>query len=389
MLPEVKVDKKNFHKLDFSRLPTPCYVIDLHVVKQNLQLLRKIKEQTSVNILLALKAFSLKKIGSIMSNYLDGTSASGLNEAKLAKKYFHGLVSTYSPAFKEKEIEEIVKNSNHLIFNSLNQLEKFSITAKSNNIDIGVRINPIYSEVKVKKYNPAGFDSRLGIHYDQLKNIDFRNIDGIHFHSLCEQNFSTLKNTWNTIYPKIKPFFKYLKWINLGGGHHITRTDYNVNELINFLNEIKLTTKCNIYIEPGEAIFFQSGILVGEILDVLESNDCRIPNIAISDISPTCHMPDVLEAPYRPKLMDESSDGTKVLIGGPSCLAGDNIGSYNFKSLPKIGEKIVFLDQAHYTIVKTNFFNGISHPSIFFWDSKKNELELIKNYTFEDYEMRL
>ena len=391
MLPEVKIDKKNFHKLDLSQLPTPCYVIDLNIVKQNLQLLRKIKEQTSVNILLALKAFSLKKIGPMISDYLDGTSASGLNEAKLAKKYFHGLVSTFAPAFKESEIEEIVKLSNHLIFNSLNQLEKFSVKAQSEDVDIGVRINPIYSEVKEKKYNPAGFDSRLGIHYDKLKDIDFKNIDGIHFHSLCEQNFSTLKNTWDVIYPEIKTYFKFLKWINLGGGHHITRNDYDVNELINFLNEIKVRTKCKIFIEPGEAIFFQSGILVGEILDVLKSKDSKIPNIAITDISPTCHMPDVIEAPYRPKLMNEAinNNGINVLIGGPSCLAGDNIGSYNFISLPKIGEKIVFLDQAHYTIVKTNFFNGISHPSIFFWDSKKNELELVKNYTFKDYEMRL
>ncbi len=389
MLPEVNINNKNFNKLDLSNLPTPCYVIDIEIVKQNLSLLRKIKEQSSVNVLLALKAFSLKKIGPLVSRYLDGTSASGLNEAKLARKYFSGIVSTYSPAFKENEIESIIRNSNHLIFNSLNQLEKFLPKAKSKKIDIGIRINPIYSEVKVKKYNPAGFDSRLGIHFNQLKNIDFSNIDGIHFHSLCEQNFSSLKNTWEKIYPEIKSFFKFLKWINLGGGHHITRDDYEVDNLIKFLIEIKSKTKCEIYIEPGEAVFFQSGILVGEILDVLKSKDSKIPNIAITDISPTCHMPDVIEAPYRPKLMNEANNGENLLIGGPSCLAGDNIGNYNFNSLPKIGEKIVFLDQAHYTIVKTNFFNGISHPSIIFWDSKKNEFEVIKKYTYRDYEMRL
>ena len=192
MLPEVKIDKKNFHKLDLSQLPTPCYVIDLNIVKQNLKLLRKIKQQTSVNILLALKAFSLKKIGPMISNYLDGTSASGLNEAKLAKKYFHGLVSTFAPAFKESEIEEIVKLSNDLIFNSLNQLEKFSVKAQSEDVDIGVRINPIYSEVK-EKYNPAGFDSRLGIHYDKLKDIDFKVLMEYIFTLCVNKTFLLLK----------------------------------------------------------------------------------------------------------------------------------------------------------------------------------------------------
>ncbi len=389
MLPEIKINKKNFDNLNTSDIPTPCFVIDLEILRQNLGLLKKIKEKTNVKVLLALKAFSLKETGKLISKYLDGISASGVNEAILGKKFFSGVVSTYSPAFKEIEMPEILRNSNHIIFNSINQLNKFSKIKEINNkVEIGVRINPIYSEVKEKKYKAAGNQSRLGIHLNQLKNINFEVVDGLHFHSLCEQNFSTLNRTWGKIYPKISNYFKYLKWINLGGGHHITRADYDIKSLIKFLNKIKLQTKCEIFLEPGEAVVFQSGIIVGEILDFIKSLSKKVPNIAITDISPTCHMPDVLEAPYKPVMLNEVNGkyGKEVLIGGPSCLAGDNIGKYKFKNFPKTGDKIIFLDQAHYTLVKTNFFNGINHPSVALWDSKLNKLEIIKTFSYNDYE---
>ena len=293
MLPQIKIDKKNFQKLNLSVLPSPCFVIDLEVIRQNLDLLKKVKNETGVKILLALKAFSLKEVGKLISKSLDGTAASGLNEAIFGKKYFPGIVSTYSPAFKEKEMSEIINNSNFIIFNSISQLKKF-LPLNKKGIQIGIRVNPLYSEIDKTIYSAAGYKSRLGIHIDKLDCINFNNIDGIHFHSLCEQNFGTLNRTWEKIYPILKNYFKYLKWINIGGGHHITRSDYDLDDLIDFLIKIKSESNCQIIIEPGEAIVFQSGVIVGEIIDLIRSTNKKTPHIVITDISPTCHMPDVL-----------------------------------------------------------------------------------------------
>ena len=388
MLQTVKVNKKYFKKLDLSRIPSPSFVIDTKVIEDNLKIFSQLKTDTNVKILLALKAFSLKSIFPMMSNVLDGVCASGLNEAKLGNKYFKGLISTYSPAFKDREFNEIIKYSQHITFNSISQLNRYKKLCINKNVDIGVRINPLYSEVKVSKYNSSNLNSRLGIHINQLDKLDFTDIKGIHFHSLCEQNFDALENTWNKIWPYLKNVFKNIEWINLGGGHHITRSDYNLNKLTNFLQKLKIKTNCQIILEPGEAVVFQSGVLVGEILDYTHGDNYKIPNIAITDISPVCHMPDVIEAPYRPLLMNEPVEGIKVLLGGPSCLAGDIIGKYNFIKKPKIGDKVVFLDQAHYTLVKTNFFNGINHPEVLLWNSDNNDFKIIKSFSFKDFETR-
>ncbi len=388
MLQTVKVDKKYFSKLDLSKISSPSYVIDTKVVEDNLKIFNQLKTDTNVKILLALKAFSLTNLFPLISNVLDGVCASGLNEAKLGKKYFKGLISTYSPAFKESEFYDIMKCSQHITFNSISQINKYKKLCVNENIDIGVRINPLYSEVKVSKYNSSNINSRLGVHLNQLDKIDFTNIRGIHFHSLCEQNFDALENTWNNIWPFLKNVVKKLDWINLGGGHHITRSDYNLNKLTRFLCELRAKTKCQIILEPGEAVVFQSGILVGQILDYIQGDNNKIPNIVITDISPVCHMPDVIEAPYRPLLMNEPIKGDKVVLGGPSCLAGDIIGEYNFLKKPIIGDKVVFLDQAHYTLVKTNFFNGINHPDVILWNSDDNHLKVIKSFNFKDFETR-
>ena len=388
MLKTVKVNKKYFKKLDLSKIPSPCYVIDTKVIEDNLKIFNQLKTYTNVKILLALKAFSLKDLFPIFSNVLDGVCASGINEAKLGKKYFGGLISTYSPAFKDTEFDDIMKYSQHITFNSISQINKYRNLCVNKNINFGVRINPLYSEVDILKYNSSNLNSRLGIHINQLDKLDFTNIKGIHFHSLCEQNFDVLENTWNKIWPYLKNKVKKLEWINLGGGHHITRSDYNLNKLTKFLIELKTKTNCQIILEPGEAIVFQSGILVGEILDYIHGDNDKIPNIGITDISPVCHMPDVIEAPYRPLLMNEPTQGKKVLLGGPSCLAGDVIGEYNFLKKPTIGDKVVFLDQAHYTLVKTNFFNGINHPEVILWNSESNDLKIIKSFDFKDFETR-
>ena len=380
---------KNFSQLDLYSLPSPCFVIDKKALQDNLEILFGLKESSNVKVLLALKAFSTFSLAPLISNYLDGCCSSGLYETRLAKKYFKGEISTFSPAFKKDEFNEIAQKSDHIIFNSNNQMNEFFDIARKFNNEIGIRINPLYSEVKNDKYNPANVNSRLGIHLNDLKNIDATKLSGIHFHTLCEQNFKPLENTWNHINKTIMKLSKELKWINLGGGHHITRKDYEINKLKQFLKKIAYETNCQIYIEPGEAVVLDAGILIGEIIDYFKPNHNLSPAIAITDISATSHIPDVIEAPYRPALLNEPTKGHKVQLGGPSCLAGDNLGIYNFKKEPRVGERIALLDQAHYSMVKTNFFNGVKMPSIAIWDSKTNDIDIIKEFSYEDFENKL
>jgi len=389
MLQTMGGNPRNFHELDLYSLPSPCFVIDKKALRSNLEVLQKLKFETNVKILIALKAFSTLSLAPLISEYLDGCCSSGLYETKLAAKYFSGEVSTFSPAFKSSEFEEIASLSNHVIFNSLNQFNNFYNIAKRSKKEVGIRVNPLYSEVTNPKYNSAGVCSRLGIHINDLKKIDIDKIDGIHFHSLCEQNFQPLQNTWDQIKNTIIPLSKKLKWINLGGGHHITREDYELGKLKSFLKKISVETNCQIYIEPGEAVVLDSGVLIGEIVDFFKPNNRLSPYMAITDISATSHIPDVLEAPYRPALLNEAREGYEVVLGGPSCLAGDVIGKYKFKNLPLIGNRIALLDQAHYTMVKTSFFNGIKLPSIALWDSETDDIDIIKQFSYKDFENKL
>ena len=389
MLQTMGGNPRNFHELDLYSLPSPCFVIDKKALRSNLEILQKLKFETNVKILIALKAFSTLSLAPLISEYLDGCCSSGLYETKLAAKYFRGEVSTFSPAFKSSEFEEIASLSNHVIFNSLNQFNNFYNIAKKSKKEVGIRVNPLYSEVTNPKYNSAGVYSRLGIHINDLKKIDIDKIDGIHFHSLCEQNFQPLQNTWDQIKNTIIPLSKKLKWINLGGGHHITREDYELGKLKSFLKKISVETNCQIYIEPGEAVVLDSGVLIGEIVDFFKPNNRLSPYMAITDISATSHIPDVLEAPYRPALLNEAREGYEVVLGGPSCLAGDVIGKYKFKNLPLIGNRIALLDQAHYTMVKTSFFNGIKLPSIALWDSETDDIDVIKQFSYKDFENKL
>jgi carboxynorspermidine decarboxylase len=389
MLQTMGGNPRNFHELDLYSLPSPCFVIDKKALRSNLEVLQKLKFETNVKILIALKAFSTLSLAPLISEYLDGCCSSGLYETKLAAKYFRGEISTFSPAFKSSEFEEIASLSNHVIFNSLNQFNNFYNIAKKSKKEVGIRVNPLYSEVTNPKYNSAGVCSRLGIHINDLKKIDIDKIDGIHFHSLCEQNFQPLQNTWDQIKNTIIPLSKKLKWINLGGGHHITREDYELGKLKSFLKKISVETNCQIYIEPGEAVVLDSGVLIGEIVDFFKPNNRLSPYMAITDISATSHIPDVLEAPYRPALLNEAREGYEVVLGGPSCLAGDVIGKYKFKNLPLIGNRIALLDQAHYTMVKTSFFNGIKLPSIALWDSETDDIDIIKQFSYKDFENKL
>ncbi len=291
---------------------------------------------------------------------------------------------------KEADLPEIAALSDHLIFNSPGQIARFrpllaELRAKGATFDVGLRINPQHSEGDVPKYDPAAPCSRLGFPISQLLPEHMNGVDGVHMHTLCEQDFPPLARTWAAVEPMLRPFFRQLKWINFGGGHHVTRADYQTDDLIAFLKQVRASTDCDVMIEPGEAVALDAGILVGEILDLFDNGMA----IGITDISATCHMPDVIEAPYRPAMLGEEDTGKPVRLGGPSCLAGDVIGDYRLPGGARIGQRFAFLDQAHYSMVKTNSFNGVPLPSIWLWDSESDELTEIRRFSYEDFKTRL
>ncbi|GAA0482613.1 carboxynorspermidine decarboxylase [Parasphingorhabdus litoris] len=380
-------DPGAFAHFDLARVPSPAFVVDEAAVRRNLDILADVKARSGAKILLALKAFSMWSLAPLIEDYLDGFCASGLWEARLAKEHFHGSISTYSPAYKAEDLAEILTLSDHVTFNNPAQIERWKSEADQelNNCDIGLRLNPEIALGETPKYDPSQQHSRLGFPISQLQPEHFSAISGVHFHNLCEQNFDALEKTWNKIEPLIVPHFDKLKWINLGGGHHITRDDYDREALVQFLSDLKAKSDCDIYLEPGEAVALDAGILVGEILDVFD-NDMPI---GITDISATCHMPDVIEAPYRPAMLDEANEGDPIRLGGPSCLAGDIIGGYRLPEPPHIGQRIAFLDQAHYSMVKTNTFNGVPLPSIWLWNSETDDLRCVKQFDWTEFRDRL
>ncbi|WP_319533193.1 carboxynorspermidine decarboxylase [uncultured Cohaesibacter sp.] len=384
-------DAGAFKEFDLNRVPSPCFVIDKTAIRRNLSILSQVGKDADVKVLLALKAFSCWALGDLVGEYLDGTCASGLWEAKLAREKFKGELATYSAGFKADELPEILELSDHLIFNSPAQLARFSPLIDAARKwgyapDFGLRVNPEHSEGSIAKYDPCAAGSRLGTPISQLTDADIDAISGIHMHTLCEQDFLPLKRTFEAVEERLAPWLPKLKWLNFGGGHHITRADYQREELVAFLKGIKAKYDIEIYLEPGEAVALDAGILVGEVLDIARNGDI---DLAIMDISATCHMPDVIEAPYRPALMGEPKDGASFRLGGPSCLAGDVIGDYRFSKTPEIGIRIAFLDQAHYSMVKTNTFNGVRLPSIALWDSETDDLEVIRRFPYEEFRDRL
>ncbi len=380
-------DPGAFAHFDLARVPSPAFVVDEAAIRKNLEILADVKARSGAKILLALKAFSMWSLAPLIGHYLDGFCASGLWEAKLANKHFNGPISTYSPAYKTDDLVEIAALSHHVTFNNPAQIGQWKSRsiAGLDDCDIGLRLNPEIALGETPKYDPSQQHSRLGFPVSQLQADHFDDISGIHFHNLCEQNFDALEQTWAKIEPLVAPYYDALKWINLGGGHHITRDDYDREALVEFLTNLKAKSGCEIYLEPGEAVALDAGILVGEILDIFENS---MP-IGITDISATCHMPDVIEAPYRPAMLKEASDGDVIRLGGPSCLAGDIIGDYRLPELPYIGQRIAFLDQAHYSMVKTNTFNGVPLPSIWLWNSDTDELRCVKQFDWTEFRDRL
>lgn len=384
-------DPGAFARFDLHRVDSPAFVVDAAKLRANLAVLADIRDRAGIKVLAALKAFSMWRVAPIVGEYLDGVCTSGLWEARLAEAHYRGEIATYCAAYKAEDLPEICRISDHVIFNSPDQIARFRplLDAQGGTFDIGLRINPLHAEGEVPRYDPCAPHSRLGFPVDQLRPEHLDGVTGLHFHTLCEQDFAPLQRTWEALKPRIEPFLGQLKWLNFGGGHHVTRADYQREDLIAFLRQVKAETGCELYLEPGEAVALDAGILVGTVLDTQWNG---MP-VAIVDISATCHMPDVIEAPYRPAMLGErdaeASGADPVRLGGPSCLAGDVIGDYVLPVPPEPGTRFAFLDQAHYSMVKTTTFNGVPLPSIWLWDSQTDALECVKRFDWESFRDRL
>jgi len=376
--------------INFNKIPTPCYVVDESLIIKNLELLKSVQDRTGCKILLALKGFSMHALFPLIGQYLKGITSSSLFEARLGYEEMGKEVHAYAPAYVEEDFDELLGYVDHLVFNSFDQWLKYKTkvkSVKSKNIECGIRINPEYSEISTPIYNPCYTNSRLGVTLDNFKPDLLDGIDGLHFHTMCEQNSDTLERTIKVVDEKFGKYLKNMKWLNFGGGHHITRPDYDVKKLINSIIFMKDKYDLEIYLEPGEAIALNTGYLVGSVLDIVENG----MEIAILDASAACHMPDVLEMPYRPHIINSDEPGVLAhtyRLGGNTCLAGDIIGDYSFDKPLKPGDKLVFCDMAHYTMVKNNMFNGVNLPSIAIY-SEKEGLKVIRKFTFEDYKNRL
>ena len=379
---------KNYEVVDsFDKLPSPSYVCEEELLENNLKLLKRVQDETGVKILLALKGFAMHSTFDLCKKYLKGCCASGLHEALLAKEEFGKEVHTYSPAFKDEEIDEIISISNHLVFNSFNQLKRYKDKAFKK-VSLGVRLNPEYSSVEVDLYNPCAPNSRLGITKANFDESQLQYLEGFHFHALCEQNVDALEGALANFEKNFSLYFSQLKWVNFGGGHHITRADYDVEGLINLLKDFKARyPHLEVYMEPGEAIGWQTGYLVATVLDIVNNG----MDLAILDTSAEAHMPDTLAMPYRAMIRNSAVAFEKKYtyrLGGNTCLAGDIIGDYSFDEPLKVGDRIILEDMIHYTMVKTTTFNGVKLPSIII-KNKDNSYKVIKNFCYNDYKSRL
>lgn len=376
--------------IDIDKLPSPCYIVDERLLKKNLEVLDYVQKESGANIILATKAFSMFSTFPLIGKYLKGVTSSSLFEARLGYEEMGKQVHIFSPAYREDEFEDIMKYSDHIIFNSFNQWKLYRDRVKNykdKKIQCGIRINPEYSEIETDIYNPCFENSRMGVTLKNFEENDLDGIDGLHFHTMCEQNSDTLARTIKVVDEKFGKYIKNMKWLNFGGGHHITKDDYDLKTLIESVLYMKNKYNVEIYLEPGEAVALNSGFLVSTVLDITNNG----MDIAILDTSAACHMPDVLEMPYRPNIIGSGKPYEyeyTYRFGGPTCLAGDIIGDYSFKEPLKVGDKLIFCDMAIYSMVKNNTFNGINLPSIVKY-SEENGVEIIKEFGYEDFKGRL
>lgn len=373
---------------DIGALRTPYFLVDERCLLRNLEILKDTAERAGCKILLAQKAFSMYSVYPLMRKYLAGTTASGLYEAKLGAEHFGGETHIFSPAYREDEFEEILKYADDLVFNSPAQVKRFGQRAKDAGKSIGLRVNPECSTQDGHEiYDPCAFGSRLGTTLANFDESILPLLDGLHFHTLCEQNSDALEVTVQAFEEKFGKYLYGMKWLNLGGGHHITREDYDMERLIRIVKHLREKYEVDVYLEPGEAAVLNAGFLVSRVLETVKNGIA----IAILDTSAACHMPDVLEMPYRPPVRDSGQPNEKAYtyrLGGPTCLAGDVIGDYSFDKPLAAGDLVIFEDMALYTMVKTNTFNGMPLPGIAYRNTA-GEITIVRTFGYEDFQMRL
>ncbi len=372
---------------DISQLKTPCYLIDEAAIIHNLEILQRVGQESGARVLLAQKAFSMFRLYPLMEKYLKGTTASGLHEARLGHDHFGGETHIFSPAFDASSFDEVASLCGHIVFNSFSQWERFGKRALKAGVSCGIRINPSHSTQEHGIYDPCAPGSRLGVIREQFREDLLSGIEGLHFHCLCEQDSDALEETLQAVEEKFGRILPQMKWVNFGGGHHITKPGYDIPRLIRLVKEFSERYDVTVYLEPGEAVALNAGYLITSVMDVVYNT---LP-IAILDTSATCHMPDVLEMPYRPPLLDAGKPGEKnhtFRLAGPTCLAGDVIGDYSFDRKLIAGDRLVFGDMAIYTMVKNNTFNGMGLPDILLW-REDGEIELVRRFGYEDFKGRL
>jgi carboxynorspermidine decarboxylase len=376
-------------QLDLTQVPTPCYVIDEAALERNLKVLESVQQRTGCTIIMALKGFAMFSVFPLIRQYLHGVTASSLDEARLGYEEFGRKVHVCAPAYRDSEFSELLSYSNHIVFNSFSQWKRFKSTvlAHPKEVRCGIRVNPEHSEVKVSIYDPCGPFSRLGVTRSNFEGDQLEGISGLHFHNLCELNSDSLARTLEVFEEKFGEFLTRMQWVNFGGGHHITRQDYDVDLLCALIAGFRKRYPLEVCLEPGEAIALRTGVLVTSVLDIVHNQ----MDIAILDTSAAAHMPDVLEMPYRPEVVGAGPLGEyphNYRLGGLTCLAGDILGDYSFPDPLTVGSKLIFQDMAHYTMVKNNTFNGVRLPTIALLD-RHQQLRIIRKFGYEDYRSRL
>jgi carboxynorspermidine decarboxylase len=382
--------EKQFPKEITDKVETPCYLISEDLIEENCKILEDVKIRSGAKILLALKAFAMPKVFHIISKYLDGVCASGPYEARLGREEFGKEVHTFSPAYTDENITDVIKNSDHVVFNSINQFYRFRDFVKRSSKQVGIRVNPGYSEVEIPLYDPCQVGSRFGVLADDLLSADISGLDGLHFHAMCQQNSDVLEKIVVAFKAKYDSVIRKVRWVNFGGGHHITRDGYDRDKLINIIKGFyeEYQNIEQVYLEPGEAVVFNAGVLVSAVLDIVKNG----MNIAILDTSAENHMPDVLAMPYRPEIFGAGLPGEyeyTYRLGGVTCLAGDVIGDYSFRYPLKNGDRLVFTDMALYSFVKNTMFNGIHLPSLVSFSLKDNRIDVVRRFSYEDYKNRI
>ncbi len=382
------IETTGWDKVDFSKVETPSYVVSLEKLENNLKILKGVEEKTGAHILMALKGFSMFSTFPLIKKYLSGSEASSVNEARLGYKEFGKETHVFSPSYTDENIREYIKYADHLVFNSFSQWNKFKNKCVGN-VSCGLRVNLEHSEVETSMYDPSSPNSHFGVTVASFEKENITGLEGLHFHNLCELNADALERSLKVFEEKFGEYLPQMKWVNFGGGHHITRKDYDLELLYKILNDFKTKyPHLEVYLEPGEAVALNAGVLVASVVDIFKNG----MNIAVLDVSATTHMPDVLEMPYLPTILDaeptkEGSDHNYRLVG-PSCLTGDVIGEYSFTKPLEIGQKLVFMNMAIYTMVKNNTFNGVNLPNITTVD-KTGKIKIIKKFCYKDFKNRL